>query len=77
VLQAQIDVSIEAKRGVYNGLVLDTLLFGAEHWALAHDREGGGDLPSAPALATPFFTRITLKVLLSHPICQPSSISRF
>jgi hypothetical protein len=28
------DVSIEAKRGVYNGLVLATLLFGAEHWCL-------------------------------------------
>jgi hypothetical protein len=28
------DVSIEAKRGVYNGLVLDILLFGAEHRCL-------------------------------------------
>ena len=28
------DVSIEAKRGVYNGLVLAILLFGAEHWCL-------------------------------------------
>ena len=27
-------VSIEAKRGVYNGLVLAILLFGAEHWCL-------------------------------------------
>jgi hypothetical protein len=28
------DVSIEAKRGVYSGLVLAMLFFGAEHWCL-------------------------------------------